>query len=126
MTAPVRAYKAFDPCMRGLLRYQFEVGRTYVHNGPVKVCHSGFHACTRPLDVLHYYWAYSRFALVEASGKMEVSEGDGSSKFACERITILRELTLSELIDADTEQASTAGPLLTWGGCFQPQRLTSK
>ena len=39
----VVAYKAFgkDWKCRG---FQYEVGRTYTHEGAVSVCHAGFHA----------------------------------------------------------------------------------
>ena len=65
------AYKAFnkDLTCRG---FQFEIGKTYEHDGPVEICSSGFHACTDPLDVLNYYdVTTSRFALVKASGEID-------------------------------------------------------
>lgn len=40
--------------------YQFEVGKTFVHEGPVKACNSGFHSCptddnTSPIAVFEVY-----------------------------------------------------------------------
>ena len=92
---PIRAYKAFDQNMqcRG---FQFEVGQTYEHDGPVKACESGFHACENPLDVWSYYPLDSRYAVVELGG--DVSRHDGDSKIAAARITISAEIALTQII----------------------------
>ena len=93
--APIRAYKAFDKNLqcRG---FQFEVGQTYEHDGPVKACESGFHACENPLDVWSYYPLDSRYAVVELGGY--VSRHDGDSKIAAARITISAEIALTQII----------------------------
>ena len=92
---PIRAYKAFDQNMqcRG---FQFDVGQTYEHDGPVKACESGFHACENPLDVWRYYALDSRYAVVEMGG--DVSRHDGDSKIAAARITISAEIALPQII----------------------------
>ena len=97
------AYKGFTADLT-CLGFQYAVGETYTHDGPVGVCDSGFHACPNPLDVLMYYSpATSRYALVECSGRIDTGK-DG--KIACETITIVRELTIAELI-----RSSVATPL---------------
>ena len=93
--APIRAYKAFDKNLqcRG---FQFEVGQIYEHDGPVKACESGFHACENPLDVWSYYPLDSRYAVVELGG--DVSCHDGDSKIAAARIKISAEIALPQII----------------------------
>ena len=92
---PIRAYKAFDKNLqcRG---FQFEVGQTYEHDGQVKACESGFHACENPLDVWRYYPLDSRYAVVELGG--DVSCHDGDSKIAAARIKINAEIALPQII----------------------------
>ena len=79
--------------------FQYEVGKTFEHNGPVEACASGFHACENPLDVFRYYaLGTSRFALVEQSGELARHRED--SKVASKRITIKAEISLPGLIKA--------------------------
>lgn len=102
----VSAYKGFDPNLR-CRGFQYEVGQTYVHNGPVSVCASGFHACANPWDVLSYYGlvaadgSFNRFAAVEQGGQLD-RETD-TSKIASATITISAAITfpnfISRLID---------------------------
>ena len=50
----VVAYKAFehDWTCKG---HKFDVGKTYEFTGEIKLCESGFHACTNPADLQKYY-----------------------------------------------------------------------
>ena len=92
----VTAYKGFNQSLqcRG---FQFEVGKTYEHDGEVKACASGFHSCEYPLDVFNYYHpAGSRFAVVKASGKL--SRHDGDSKVASAILTVEAEIGLPVLV----------------------------
>ena len=97
------AYKGFgsDWKCRG---YQYEIGKTYEHEGKVEVCESGFHSCKNPLDVLAYYdiSSGSKYALVKASG--EISRNDNSdTKIASSKITIEVELNIHELLKSGFE-----------------------
>ena len=90
------AYKGFgsDWKCRG---HQYEIGKTYEHEGKVEACKSGFHSCEYPLDVFSYYApSESKFAVVKAGG--EISKGDDDSKIASTKITIEAELNIPKLV----------------------------
>ena len=92
----ITAYKGLDMNFR-CRGFQYEEGKEYKSGKTVKVCRSGFHACTNPLEVWDYYpVCNSRFAEVELGGVMD--EEDGSSKICSSEIKIKKELTLSDYI----------------------------
>jgi hypothetical protein len=94
------------PAIKGMNRdmtcrgYQFEAGKTYTVEGPIRACNSGFHACpvddeTPPHAVFEYYApGASRYFDVTASGK---TDRDGN-KIASASITIGVEITMGELM----------------------------
>lgn len=93
----ITAYKGFDKNFQ-CMGFQYEVGKEYKSGKTVKVCRSGFHACTNPLEVWDYYPVYnSRFAEVELGGVIDKEEG-GGSKICSSEIKIKKELTLSDYI----------------------------
>ena len=92
----VVAYKGFDKDLK-CRDYQFAIGETFKHEGQVKACASGFHACEHPLNVFSYYApSDSRFCEVILSGDMD-RKGD-DTKIASAEITIKAELKIPELI----------------------------
>ena len=92
----ITAYKGLDMDFRGR-GFQYEAGKEYKSGKTVKVCRSGFHACTNPLEVWDYYpVCNSRFAEVELGGVID--KEDGSSKICSSEIKIKKELTLSDYI----------------------------
>ena len=92
----VIAYKGFNQNLtcRG---YQFDIGCTYKHEGPVEACASGFHSCEYPLDVFGYYApGESRFAIVKASGQL--SRHDDDSKIASATLVVEAEISMPTMI----------------------------
>ncbi|RQS79771.1 DUF7666 domain-containing protein [Burkholderia seminalis] len=94
----IHAYKGFDKDLR-CRDFQYEVGKTYEHVGPVRACGSGFHACENPLDVWAYYPVnQSRFCKVTLSGTLS-RDGD-DSKVAAAKITLDAEIGMPGIITA--------------------------
>uniref|UniRef100_UPI000AA897F7 DUF7666 domain-containing protein n=1 Tax=Ralstonia mannitolilytica TaxID=105219 RepID=UPI000AA897F7 len=94
----VTSYKGFNQDWT-CRDFQYEVGKSYEHNGDVEACSGGFHACEYPLHVLRYYKAsQSRFAIVEQSGTL--SRHDEDSKIASSHISVKAEIDIAGLIKA--------------------------
>ena len=97
MKKEIIAYKGFDESLK-CRGYQYEIGKTFEHDGAVKACESGFHACEYPLDVFSYYPpSSSRFAIVKMYG--ETSKDGDDTKIASAKITIETEIKLPEMIN---------------------------
>lgn len=83
--------------------FKYEVGKEYEHNGEVKACASGFHACENPLDTLGYYppsddsGNLRRYCEVEQSGRLDQSEND---IICSSRLHVIAEIGLDVLIKA--------------------------
>jgi len=91
-------YKGFDKDFK-CRDFQYEIGKTYKHDGELRLCESGFHFCTNPLAVFGYYAPNNnRFALVEATGKI-IANG---RLFCTDELVIVKELSLDEMIAAAT------------------------
>ena len=96
-----KMYKGFDKDLKCRC-FQYEVGKGYIHNGNVKVCEQGFHACENPFDVLEHYpivddkGILNRFCEVKGSGKK-----NKINKKACfEKIRIKSEIGIKGLVSA--------------------------
>ena len=104
-TAPLVTYKGFDQDMK-CRGFQYAVGQSYEHEGEVKACEVGFHACEHPLNVFKYYApAGSRFAVVEQAGVISRSGDD--TKVASSKITIKASIDIAGLVKATMEYVSS-------------------
>ena len=96
MEEKVISIKGFDKNLqcRG---YQFELEKTYTHDGVVEVCESGFHAVEYGIDAFSYYApADSRYCVVEQFGDMKRHSDD--TKIASASITITAEIKIPQLV----------------------------
>ena len=92
----MKGYKVFnsDWTCRG---FQYEVGKTYEHEGEISPCNSGFHFCKRAIDCFNYYPFNSdnRVAEVEALGEIKTDD----DKSVTNKIKIIRELSWHEVLE---------------------------
>lgn len=92
----MKAYKVFNKNMtcRG---FKYEVGKTYTHDGEIKLCVSGFHACLKAVDCFNYYSfdPENRVCEVELLGEIVGLDQD---KQVTNKIKILRELSWNEVL----------------------------
>ncbi len=89
-------YKGFNPDMtcRG---FQYEIGKTYTHEGYVYPCQVGFHACEDPLDVFSYYPpATSIYGETRQSGVLKRHSDE--SKVVSSVINVVRSVSLADII----------------------------
>lgn len=102
----VKGFNADFAC-RG---HRYEVGQTYeIADEPVRCTERGYHAIVgNPLDVWHHYpvicetecgeLRWTRYADVLLRGQIDRGADERDSKVAAERITIVQEISLAELI----------------------------
>ncbi len=90
----MRGYKGTDKDMqcRG---YQYELGKTFIHNGNVGICKSGFHFCDNRVDMFKYYpkGQGNRYFEIDATGIVQIVQ----DKCVSSEITFIRELTIEEV-----------------------------
>ena len=101
------AFKGFTKdltCTGGDKPFQYEIGKEYLHDGDVRACRSGFHACENPWDVLSYYpliasdGSFNRFCRVTLGG--QIARHSGDSKIAAGKIVLDVELSLPDFVAA--------------------------
>ena len=102
----IKGYKVFNPdwTCRG---FQYEVGKTFKHNGNIEMCGAGFHFCRKANDCFDYYAFNSKnkVAEVEAVGLVETR----NDKSVTDEIKIIREIEWKELLDLVNEGANCTG-----------------
>ncbi|HEC8755889.1 TPA: hypothetical protein R4C89_001556, partial [Salmonella enterica subsp. enterica serovar Orientalis] len=102
MAKEIVTFKGFNKELK-CRDFQFEIGKTFHHDGKVEACGSGFHACEFPFDVFSYYPpAESRYAETISFGVTDRKE-EGDTKIASASITIKAELTLPQFIQRGIE-----------------------
>jgi hypothetical protein len=91
----MKGYKVFNPDWT-CREFQYEVGKTYEHDGELQVCGGGFHFCEKAVDCFNYYSfdPNNKVAEVEAVGDV-LTDGD---KSVTNKLVIVREVEWSELL----------------------------
>ena len=116
----MRGYKVFNPdfTCRG---FQFEVGKTYKHEGDIGLCKAGFHFCRKASDCFSFYDfdPNNKVAEVEAVGLVESDE----VKSVTNEIKIVREIPWTEVLEIVNEGKGCTG-LSNTGNCNTGNRNT--
>ena len=91
----VKGYKVFnsDWTCRG---FQYEVGKTFEHDGNIELCGSGFHFCQKASDCFNYYGFNSNNKVAEIEA-LDLVETEGN-KSVTNKIHIIREIPWQELL----------------------------
>ena len=91
----VKGYKVFNPdwTCRG---FQYEVGKTFEHDGNIELCGSGFHFCQKASDCFNYYDFNSNNKVAEVEA-LDLVETEGN-KSVTNKIHIVREIPWQELL----------------------------
>ena len=91
----VKGYKVFNPdwTCRG---FQYEVGKTFEHDGKIELCGSGFHFCQKASDCFNYYDFNSNNKVAEVEA-LDLVETEGN-KSVTNKIHIVREIPWQELL----------------------------
>lgn len=102
----IKGYKVFNPDWT-CRDFKYEVGKTYEHDGDIKMCGAGFHFCRKASDCFDYYSfdSKNKVAEVEALGIVE-TEG---SKSVTNKIHIIREIPWQELLTIVNEGNDCTG-----------------
>ncbi len=89
------AYKGFNIGLK-CRGYQFVMGLNVTEKANCR--QNGFHCAENPLDCLFYYSNVNRseYYIVNAGG--DIDEDGNDSKIACTEITIIKKLSLKELL----------------------------
>ena len=105
----ITGYKAFDPHFK-CKGYQYEVGKTFEHEGEIRLYQEGFHFCHNdPIVVFQYYplvWATgesTRLAKVSALKKDAIID-IGDDTCVTSKISIDEEITINTLVKAQIEK----------------------
>ncbi len=92
----VKGYKVFQPDWT-CRDFQYEVGKTYHHEGSIGLCSSGFHFCERLVDCFNYYSFDPENKVAEIVATDEVIKGDNKS--VTNNIEIVRELSWNDVLN---------------------------
>ena len=109
----MKGYKAFKSNLT-CRDYQFTTNKTHKFGGKPILCAKGFHFCTDLQDVVKYYHNPDMVVFeIEATGIITDTEDD-CSKRACSEITLVKEISLSEVVLSITKSESA----YKWARCI--------
>jgi len=101
----MKAYKGFNRNEDGILsclNMVYKHGKTYKHEGEIKLCGSGFHACRELWQVWPFYPNNGKNAFYEVECGGDIIESDDDvGKFVCSEIKLVREINMTDVARFD-------------------------
>jgi hypothetical protein len=98
----VKGYKGFDKDLK-CNGFQYEIGKTFKHEGKIELCSRGFHFCENPLDVWNYYPPNNSIMAEVESGNNIEKQKDRDSKCVTDEITIKAKIDIKSFIILDVK-----------------------
>ena len=92
-----KGYKVFNDDWT-CKKFQFEIGKTYEHDGKIRLYEEGFHFCRKLVDCFNYYSFNPKNKVAE----IEYDENNvihGDDKSVTGKITILNEIIWSDVLN---------------------------
>jgi len=113
MKKTIKGWKVFDKDLQ-CRKFQFEVGKTYKHDGKIGLCEAGFHFHENQRDLFEYYSFNSESRVCEVSAINVVT---GDNKSVCSEITIGKELNWNEVLNLVNIGKDNTG-IKEWGATY--------
>ncbi len=97
----MKAYKGFSRNEDGTLScrgFIYEPGKTYKHEGEIKLCRSGFHACHELWQTWLFYPNNGKNVFYEVECGTDIMGFDNSfDKFVCSEIKLVKEINMTNI-----------------------------
>ena len=94
----IKTYKVTDADMK-CRGFQFELGKQYESNNPVRCTENGFHSCKQAAHCFRYYDFNPKNRVFECLVWGEVDDSTNDTKIASQFIVVLREIHWHEVLD---------------------------
>ncbi len=91
----MKAYKVFNADFT-CRDFQYEVGKTYKHEGKIRLCESGFHACLKIGHCFNYYSFDSKNKVCEVELMGDIDHG--YDKSVSSEIKIIKEISWHDVL----------------------------
>ena len=101
-----KGFKVFDKDLK-CMGFQYEIGKSYKHDGKISLCNAGFHFCEKLIDCFNYYGfeQQNRVCIVTATGRVE----SGSDKSVTSRIRIIEEISWEKVLTLVNSGSANTG-----------------
>ncbi|XVG95849.1 pentapeptide repeat-containing protein [Eubacteriales bacterium KG125] len=95
----MRGYKAFNKDWT-CRNFQYEIGKTFKHDGKLDMCGAGFHFCKNLADCFNYYdFDENETVIAEVEAVGQILESRDDTKCCTDQIKILKEVSWDKVLE---------------------------